>query len=441
MKRSKILVSMFTLFVAILGLCFGVYAALKISYNVSGTVNYQVSHAKVEITTQLYHSSYKANSSLKLKTDMVDVLKTKTVQEISEQNILELKESGLPNIYNSETDADGKNEVDELHIKYEDSNALSYFIVVSIKNLDTEKSAYARIIDEIIEDNINSFVYISEGYASIQPEQTKSIVLGFGLNDKRVNVKESEFFYKIEVGSGVMPTNLEIVDPDGSLNDSNPTVNGDEYYGVKMGYITESNSQKTHIYWRLISIDNGITPYVFNKDIIPVGMAVFVMETPVSKEMSFHNQLNDYSISQIRAYMNAKMLQDIKIGSTNEVLATIRTKSLYSMYKNNKISQTQTDIVYSDAEFLNSDYFDYKERDKFYLLSLQETLNLLGGLNTTNLNDYNSNVKANCAWNNSNWWVRSVQDDKVVAISADGSFTIMSVSDTANIRPAFNAFI
>ena len=75
MKKAKFVTNLLIFCIALIALCFGIYAAISLSFKVDGTINYTINDACVEVTTQMYHSPYKASSNYKLKTDMVDILK------------------------------------------------------------------------------------------------------------------------------------------------------------------------------------------------------------------------------------------------------------------------------------------------------------------------------------------------------------------------------
>ena len=53
-KRIKLLASLSTFCLAIAVLCFGVFAAIKVTYSVSGTISYEVNDAYVEMDTVVY---------------------------------------------------------------------------------------------------------------------------------------------------------------------------------------------------------------------------------------------------------------------------------------------------------------------------------------------------------------------------------------------------
>ena len=56
-KRLKLLTSLSTFCLAIAVLCFGVFAAIKVTYTISGSISYDVNDAYVKINTTVYAST------------------------------------------------------------------------------------------------------------------------------------------------------------------------------------------------------------------------------------------------------------------------------------------------------------------------------------------------------------------------------------------------
>ena len=57
MKKLKLVMSIATMCLALLVLCFGVYSATNITYNIGGSISYQIDDVMVEVTTRLYKKS------------------------------------------------------------------------------------------------------------------------------------------------------------------------------------------------------------------------------------------------------------------------------------------------------------------------------------------------------------------------------------------------
>ena len=57
MKKSKLFLSMISLCFSLAVLCFGVYAANQINYQISGNISYLVSDVYMNVQTKLYYSA------------------------------------------------------------------------------------------------------------------------------------------------------------------------------------------------------------------------------------------------------------------------------------------------------------------------------------------------------------------------------------------------
>lgn len=431
-KKSKIFVSVFTFCVAILALCFGVYAAINISFNLGGTVNYNVNDAKVEVTTQLLWSEYKAKSSYDLKTQMVDKIISgqDTKYDLHERDINGHDVEGNADVYNSTATGanDARHRVNYLQIDYKADITQSYYIVITVKNIG-ETEVYYRVKSQTFEEDLNSHVYVSAGDSRIQKPggiskdeyYTSTMVIAFSLDDISKNVENVNFEYEIEIGAGKMPTDLIMIDPDGSASEDKDvkTYNGDEYYAVEMGYI--DGDPKTPIYWRLISIDNGVSPYIFNPSKIPVGMGVFILETVATKSVQFEDA---------HEYMNTTMLVDLHIGSSDNILNQIDKQIVTNEIK----SDDGVTMLYQNADTAN-------EEGWFYLLTERQALNMICRLRLTYLDDYTELNEAGfnkLAWG-ARYLLRTTDGTNAYSVSTSGKIET-TTSGTA-VRPVFNIYL
>ncbi len=53
-RKSKIFLSLASLCLSLMVLCFGVYSAVSVDYTISGSISYEVDSAFVNITTKVY---------------------------------------------------------------------------------------------------------------------------------------------------------------------------------------------------------------------------------------------------------------------------------------------------------------------------------------------------------------------------------------------------
>jgi hypothetical protein len=435
------MVSIFTFCVAVLALCFGVYAAITINFKVGGTVHYEVNNAKVEVTTTLYKSAFKANSAYNLKVEAdkgVQNAGTWTApqgwvvaQDLNGEDDAENPETlGSSYVFNSDNDTwvEGQDDkVSGLEVNYVADVTHSYFVVIQIKNLGTV-NAYARITSEVLGEGINSHVYASAGYSVIKAAdaenqieaETKTIVIALSLDDKNVGIGDGEtgvkFDYVIEMGAGVMPTNLVALDANGELVTEDNT---QAFWGVQMGYTYaipgDKTSAKNPVFWRLVSIDNGVSPYVYVDGAeVPAGLGVFVLET---------NVLENKTLADAHTYINAAdTMKAINVGTGHAIYKNI--KSVKGV--NNEFTHDGFEITYVDDSTVNE--------GKFFILSDEEVLNLLADARTNDLNDYGTIDRAATGWREA-YLLRTVGENGTFVVGTTGVVTEETAA--AAVRPAF----
>lgn len=407
MKKTKIMVSIFTFCVAVLALCFGVYAAITINFNVGGTVNYEVNNANVKVTTTLYKSAFKATSDYALKGE-ADKALTAVPGDWTVAQDLNGDAAGNAHVFNSTVEgwvAGQDDKVTGLAVNYVADEFHSYYVVIEIQNLGVV-NAYARITDEVLGEGINSHVYATAGYSQIGKASAKgaedggkvTMVIALGLDNKNVGVKDVTFNYVIEMGAGVMPTNLELIN--------------DEFWGVKMGY----TGNKVPVVWRLVSIDNGVSPYEVNKTVVPAGLGVFVLETNVLTAQA--------NVAAAQTYINAAdTMAAINVGTGNAVYKAIKNTTVY----NDKYTDDGATIAYENV--------GEAKTGKFFLLSEAEALNLLADVRTTDVNDYEAATRTGCAWEAA-YLIRTVSAaDEEQTIGTDGALAAAGAANA--VRPAF----
>lgn len=384
MKKTKIIVSVFTFCVAILALCFGVYAAVSVNYKASGTVNYTVSNAKVEVTTTLYKAKTGFNSAYDLKTE-ADQHAAKTTSGWTQ-----VGEANSFNTTTGEYVAGTSDKVTGLAVNYVEQTWESFYVVINIKNLDT-MNAFARITSETLGDGINSHVYASAGDATIAQNEVATIVIAFALDDPNTAITAVTFEYGVEIGAGAMPSNLK---------------NFTTYWGVEMGVDASNNP----IVWKLVSIDNGVSPYTYSAE-VPAGLGVFVLESTNA------NLTAQASIDAAQTYMNGTMITDLKISST-----------MQGRLVEKKVNQDTFVVDGNDISYTKG----AQVTGKFYLLSESEALNLLGNVRPADAYGYNNATRTALAWNSTAYLLRTT--NKTVAATgaaADGA------SAATAVRPAF----
>lgn len=198
-KRIKFFISLAGLCLSLAVLCFGVYAAISVSYKLTGSVNYTVSDAFVKIKTTVYSSEEKMN---------MQTLK-QNVNQLTEGSVSsELKLVQETAEYNS-TQTNIPPEKVQLDLEFTNEK-MTYYIVFNIKNLG-DVNVWAVLQDPIetftgeedgcyTPDNIVKFS--NEYQLQItEDESGKNVVVGLTVKDSTIEIPENTLFqYGINVG-------------------------------------------------------------------------------------------------------------------------------------------------------------------------------------------------------------------------------------------------
>ena len=323
MKKSKLFLSMLSLCFALAVLCFGVYAANQVNYEISGTISYVVSDCYIDMHTIVY--AYDGDmpttrSNLKNLADLFpDDTEYTSFASIASSN--DLTQVGVSS-YNSlsgtnqgVTIDDGDVLMEGLSLDLDSVENKAYVIVVNIKNLG-DNDIYARLDQEythfyekdgndysttpMTNDEVamsNLMRYQNGGKSVIQKDDVVNLVYVFGIEDVTLQIEDMKFDYALEINDGAYHPNDTVLNYDTTSH----------YYYVEMGEY-DNNS----IRWRLISIDGGLTKYEapvytsqqFDTASLPTGDCVFIQETNTSPQNSEIRTIDECNI-----YLNAVAFQ------------------------------------------------------------------------------------------------------------------------------------
>ena len=219
MKKSKLIMSIATLCLAIAVLCFGVYAVQTVNYSLSGNITYEVTDAFVEVQTKLYKStSYLTSAQLGQKVNEIAESNFTTAPAgltLVDTSALANSTSGTLTPY-SKTDLSFSTQAG--------SECYAYFFVTNIKNMSSEQNVWA-----VMEDNLTSptnTVQINNGLQQTIDTAGKNMVIGVGLDNpgNSIPADTSAFSYGIKIGVGDLATqdfNLAKLDINGSTVKAN----------------------------------------------------------------------------------------------------------------------------------------------------------------------------------------------------------------------------
>ena len=204
-KKTKLIFSLITLCFSLAVLCFGVYSAVSVDYTISGSINYEVDDAFVQVETRVYALPFDNTLSFEELTQLATELSLSTLS-FEEFETLVTTELNVPNfaatqtfpIYNSLTNS-GSPEANDIEINY--NNAFVYVIMINVKNLTNENALNVGIQNNI---ETNSNIYTSPSIVGLTSESNsgkgQNMILAFSLLDPTESIDDVTFSYTLTVG-------------------------------------------------------------------------------------------------------------------------------------------------------------------------------------------------------------------------------------------------
>ena len=209
MKKFKLLASIASMCLAIAVLCFGVFAASSVTYQISGTISYDVSDVFVNVKTTVY--SYANNlSEANLKT-YADAIAAKNAVAATQTDVTvgtgkatftyvtgktgDYAYGGTPSGIIGGTANALTTSTDGLKLAYSNTAGYSYFIVINVKNLASKSL-------KITPDNangtwgasVNSVHYVSASSTGVAKDASTNLVIAMSIIDKKVAINSGNTF-------------------------------------------------------------------------------------------------------------------------------------------------------------------------------------------------------------------------------------------------------
>ena len=216
-RKSKLFLSLASMMFAVALLCFGVYAALSVTYTISGSVVYEVKDVFVNIQTSVYVSTLGTltdNSSLHNNVSKFEEYKTNSDLESLLSQTNTAKTDYSYKLEYKDGDATSEPEKKDIPINYgsykienqgqenEYAQGFAYYIVVNIKNYGTEQVG-VDVQNNIDAQNINSIVAVTKS-TNIDARgendySEKNIVIALALDDATKSVSNVTFSLPIKI--------------------------------------------------------------------------------------------------------------------------------------------------------------------------------------------------------------------------------------------------
>ena len=200
MKKLRILISFLALCFSFFVLTFGVYAVSTVSYELAGTLTYDVTDAYVTITSSVYKYTGGVLNQTELNnlgesartstTNLVDLNNTHTYSA--------LDSTGTPaHNYGALSFAFSGNDV-----------AYAYVFIIEISNLSPDIKVWAQV--NALPDNVsNILTYKSLAQKNITPTASKKLVVAVTVNEWNKKVTTANFNFSITATAGEVPNNVE----------------------------------------------------------------------------------------------------------------------------------------------------------------------------------------------------------------------------------------
>ena len=238
MKKSKLIMSVVTLCLALAVLCFGVYAVQTVNYSLSGNITYEVTDAFVEVQTKVYKSTnYLTSAQLGQKVNEI----AETSFTTAPAGLTLVDTSAKANSTSGTLDPYSKTDLS--FSTQAGSECYAYFFVTNIKNMSSEQNVWAVMQDDLT--NPTNTVQINNGCQQTIDTNGKNMVIGVGLENPGNPIPSgtsSAFSYGMKIGVGDLATqefNLAKLEINGStvkanrsnmngvvvIPDKNPTTN------------------------------------------------------------------------------------------------------------------------------------------------------------------------------------------------------------------------
>ena len=210
-RKSKLFLSLASMMFAVALLCFGVYAALSVSYTISGSVVYEVKDVFVNIQTSVYVSTLGTlTDETQLRTNMTKLQNFEEVTNIAD--------TGYTYSLNTYGDGVPPDEAEDIKINYgsyqANTQGFAYYIVVNIKNYGTEQVGVS-VQNNINAQDINSIVAVTKS-TNIDARgendySEKNIVIALALDDATKSVSNVEFNVPITISRTLVEEHATLI--------------------------------------------------------------------------------------------------------------------------------------------------------------------------------------------------------------------------------------
>ena len=363
MKKIKLILSLCIMCLSVAVLCMGVLAINSITYNISGTMTYNMIDGIALVNTRVYKV---AGTESSLST-VCSTLSTKTFEEIEQTSgyVLSQKLDTKATLSDSATQTEVSSGSISIDFGATDSSVYyyTYYIVINITNLSNTGTLSTTLTDKTSYASGVTKSYVSS-QTSIEKNDTKNIVIGLSIPSTTTDEINSTISYSLTVSFSKYQCTLDgttiYFTKDmtwagyvASLSDSSNFDTSGTYlkYNSKTVQISSSNVKTTDAI-----IDGGIYDLVSNCITIDDNSIELTSETTWA-ELSSEGTIANITITNNYVLYNSKYIQ-----KDSTFVKSSDTVNFGNSYSSVEYAFTWVDIpyVYQNGqtwqEFVDSDY-------------------------------------------------------------------------------------
>lgn len=356
-KRIKLFTSLASLCLSLAVLCFGVYAAISVTYKVGGTVSYTLQDVFVEVQTKVYRSTLTTQTNAETLANNVTSFKTNG----SLENTVATNYSHTATSYNSQTGeiqtpgGEFETTSDAIELNYgtfaQDNNlAYAFYIVAQITNYGQNEITVKVTNNVVDETELNSYVR-SSGNINIAGKTTDAVVdrvvIGFALNDPTIGVDNIDF----EISLNITPKQEEVSE------NITMTSNSQQALITSVNVQGQQSSTNTNVYSNAFS---------------PVNLANVSLASKQTAQIDINLQ-NNTQANYLKAKLGYTANSNVKVDSTSVFLPKDAINSTtYTIYIKNvtdqEISLADLNLTITFEEVTN--LLQYDSTNNYYYVEM-----------------------------------------------------------------------
>ena len=162
MKKLRLFTSIFVVCISLAVICFGVFAATQVSYNVGGTISYEVNDCFLDVNTNVYKYT---NGLISQEDAQKMFVKCKTFEKVENASFSFKTYDATSGAFD-----DLENVQQKLDLKFE--KCYAFFIVVSVKAYNKDKNITVDVTSNF-SNTEHIWCYTPKQYCITNSEGTK----------------------------------------------------------------------------------------------------------------------------------------------------------------------------------------------------------------------------------------------------------------------------